>query len=123
MNLQLGYFFTKFGGDFRFYRPLTSHRLHPIDLGNDWLWIFINLVLSVIFLIISANYANLKILSFPANPLRWHLFIITNGKDSTDYDYLKSNSSNTYPIFIVFWAISMIFLICASLIAVNIFTE
>jgi len=86
----------------------------PIEWSNFWLFIG----LTFVFLVAAALLARIKIGSFPANPIYWHAWVITQSNPVTFRGYPKK-----YHPFIFFWAASVMCFFVALLVLFNILSN
>jgi hypothetical protein len=92
---------------------ITQHQLNinGLNLPHSWPTFWQYLLLSFIFLIVSALFARIRLGSFPANPFYWHFWLILNAKKESSKRIFSLEK--LYRIYLFFWAISIYFLALA----------
>jgi hypothetical protein len=80
-----------------------------ISIPTDWDHFWLSLSLSLIFLFISALLAKVRIGSFPANPIYWHIWVIQNAELPPLIN--ERQPFRLYRFYMFFWAGSLCCLI------------
>jgi hypothetical protein len=88
------------------------------DLKYFWLYI----ALCIICLVIAALLARVKLVSFPLNPLYWHYWVMANAETPPVIGDVFDRRRN-YRLYVIFWALSVCFLIFSVLILIAVFIE
>jgi hypothetical protein len=89
------------------YRPTyLRDGVIPDDMRFFWLYI----ALSIVCLVIAALLARVKLTTFPLNPIYWHYWVMANAKIPPVIGDIFERSRN-YRFYVIFWALSVCFLI------------
>ncbi len=92
-------------------------RIYDFSIPNEWsdFWLF--LVLAFASLLISAILAEVRLGTFPANPIYWHYWIVAEAKTAPTY---RPEAPRIYRPFMYFWAASICLFVAALLVLVAI---
>ena len=97
------------------------HRQLNITIPNEWSDFLFYIILGIFCLILSAKFAKVRIGSFPANPLYWHVWLIANAEKPP---LISENlPPRIYRFYMFLWAGSISSFIYSLAILVSIFTK
>lgn len=86
---------------------LAQNKSYNVFIPTDWSSFWLSLALGIACLLVSAILAKVRIGSLPANPLYWHLWVVTNAKAAPSYN---DDPPRVYRPYTFFWAASICFL-------------
>lgn len=97
---------------------ISRRWVYDINIPAEWDSFWFSLCLGMACLAASAFLANVRIGSFPANPLYWHIWVVINAKASPSFN---DERPRIYRPYMFFWAGSICFFFWSALVLIAIF--